>query len=138
MDSRMLKRFTAACWVASTIVFVVAPLLLFPFVQRSMPTGLLAFAASAVLVMTFALQAAYVVSQLDPEARRAMPLGRMDSDTWVSVLAATMMPAVCWNSLVPLSHPAFSALRSAVPWLAISSLVLGAIRLYQIRRVPAL
>lgn len=138
MDSRMLKRFTAACWVASAIVFVVAPLLLFPFVQRSISTSLLAFAASGVLVVTFALQAAYVVSQLDPEARHAIPLGRAESDGWSFVLASTMMPAVCWNSLVPLSLPAFSAFHGAVPWLAVSCVVLVAIRRYQLHRVPTL
>ena len=65
----------------------------------------IAFAATTVMILTLALQVAFVAVQAFQEGRAPVAIRTMGSDAWFTILVFTAIPGVLWHNLAALAFP---------------------------------
>lgn len=135
MGSRTLERFTLVCAAVAFVAFVISPILVVPAVHESVPPPVLIPLASSLLLALFAVQISFLLIQFVPDGRRVIRLPVLGGDGWLTILVATMMPALCWNDLVPLADPSFSWLHFQFSLPLFQAIAFAMARLYQLRRM---
>ena len=84
--------------VLAAAVFVGGPLTS-ALALTGTPVTTLRTPAATIMLTTLLIQLAFILSQLSPVARAAIPVKGFGNDAWLTVIIATMMPGVVWSRL---------------------------------------
>lgn len=128
MHPRVPARLTAAAVLLAVILMIVTGTTIVGQWEGHASSALLRVLAQAVVIGTAGLMLAFVIVQALPGGREVVRIkGTTRSDSWLFVLAATLLPGVYWSDLERLS----GVHTLHFPIILSSLLIAG--RLYQLR-----
>ena len=114
MRYSIMRQFTLACLALSLAVFLASLAIeVMRFSGSAAAFG--APAATAVMIITLALQLSFVLLQVIPEGRQLVNARYFGPDVWLTIVTFTLMPGVAWHTLGGLSAP---FMRSVMPGMA--------------------
>ena len=123
MRQPFMRQFTIACLFLAAMIFfgsIIVPILSATGTARASLKG----AAASIMVITLLLQLAFVLAQLLPAGREAVPMRGFGFDAWLTVIVATSMPGVLWSSLGALAGAPVNLLMPGFVTPAAISLIL--------------
>ncbi|MDQ2667862.1 MAG: hypothetical protein M3Z05_17865 [Gemmatimonadota bacterium] len=130
MRQIMMRRFTVVCLVLGFAVWL-APLAIAALDWAGSPTSSLASAATTTMLVTVAVQLAFIVAQTFPEGRQLIRIRFLGPDAWLAIVTFTMMPGVLWHYLAGLSAPFMRGVMPGFLTPAITALLFMIARLIQ-------
>ena len=104
MDSRTFRQIALMASILAAITNLGAPAVLgLSWMGMSGPP--IAIAATAVMILTLALQIAFVVLQTFPGGRTPIAIRTMGHDAWITIIVLTALPGVLWHYLAAIALP---------------------------------
>ena len=98
MRHTIMRQFTVACLALGLAVFL-GSIAVSILNWNGTAAALGAPAATATMIITLALQLAFVLLQLVPEGRQLVNVRFFGPDAWLSIISFTLMPGVAWHTL---------------------------------------
>ncbi len=83
------------------------------------------------MLVTVAVQLAFIVAQTFPEGRQLIRIRFLGPDAWLAIVTFTMMPGVLWHYLAGLSAPFMRGVMPGFLTPAITALLFMIARLIQ-------
>ena len=104
MSHSVVRRIALSATILALINNVAAPtVLLCSWLGLS---GIsIAVAATTVMILTLALQVAFVAVQAFQDGRAPVAIRTMGTDAWFTILVLTAVPGVLWHNLAALAFP---------------------------------
>ena len=104
MDSRAFRQIALMASIIAAITNLGAPAVLgLSWMGMSGPP--IAIAATTVMILTLALQVAFVVLQIFPGGRTPIAIRMMGHDAWITIIVLTALPGVLWHYLAAIALP---------------------------------
>ncbi|CAN5398005.1 hypothetical protein BH09GEM1_BH09GEM1_27920 [soil metagenome] len=104
MRQNFMRQFTIVCLALGLAVWL-GPLVIAALDWRGVPKPSLVAAATTIMVVTLAVQLAFLVTQVLPEGRQLVRIRFFGPDAWFAIITSTMMPGVLWHYLGGLAAP---------------------------------
>ena len=102
MRHNPMRQFTLACSILGAAIFLGTFVVVGLSLTRTTP-GTLTGAATTIMIVTLVLQLAFVLAQLFPAGRMAIPARFYGPDAWFTVIILTGLPGVFWHRLADLA-----------------------------------
>src|SRR4051812_16565284 len=132
MRQIIMRQFTITCLVLAFAVFL-GSLVISAFFWFAVPTPDVRIAATAIMIVTLALQLAFVLTQLITEGRQLVNVRFARPDAWLTIITFTTMPGVAWHHLAPLAAPFMQGILTGYATPALNAVLLVIGRLIQQR-----
>jgi hypothetical protein len=94
----------------------------------------IALGATSVMILTLALQIAFVTVQAFPNGRTPIPIQMMGQDAWLTVIILTALPGVLWHYLAALALPPMQLIMPGYVTPLVNVVLLVIVRAAQQRR----
>ena len=104
MRSILMRQFTIACLALGLAVFLGSIAVSVAYWSGS-TTAIAAPVGTAIMIVTLALQLAFVLLQTIPEGRHLVSVRYFGPDVWLSIISFTLMPGVAWHALGTIAAP---------------------------------
>ncbi len=104
MDSRAFRQIALVASILAAITNLGAPVVL-GLAWRGVSGTPIAIAATTVMILTLALQLAFVVLQMFPGGRTPIVIRTMGHDAWLAIIILTALPGVLWHYLAAIALP---------------------------------
>ena len=130
MRQDFMRQFTMLC-LALGLAVLLGPLVIAAVDWAGVSTASLGTAATTIMVVTLAVQLAFLVTQVLPEGRQLIRVRFLGPDAWFATITCTMMPGVLWHYLAGLSAPFMRGIMPGFVTPALTALVFMIGRLVQ-------
>lgn len=114
MRHTIMRQFTVACLALGLAVFL-GSLAVSVMNWSGTAAAIGAPTATAIMIVTLALQLVFVLLQTVPDGRRLVNIRYFGPDAWLSIISFTLMPGVAWHTLGAIATP---FMRTVMPGLA--------------------
>ena len=104
MDSRTFRQIALLASILAALTNLGAPAVL-GLAWMGMSGTPIAIAATTVMILTLALQLAFVVLQMFPGGRAPIAIRTMGHDAWLTIIVLTALPGVLWHYLAAIALP---------------------------------
>lgn len=104
MDSRTFRQIALLASILAALTNLGAPAVL-GVAWMGMSGTPIAIAATTVMILTLALQLAFVVLQMLPGGRTPIAIRAMGHDAWLTIIVLTALPGVLWHYLAAIALP---------------------------------
>ena len=133
MSHTVFRRLALSATVLGLLNNVAAPTILLSS-WLGMSGRFIAVAATTVMILTLALQIAFVTVQTFQDGRTPIAIRVMGPDAWLTVLILTALPGVLWHHLAALALPPMQLLMPSYVTPLFNVVLLIAVRELQKRR----
>jgi hypothetical protein len=99
-----------------------------------MSDAFIAVGATSVMILTLALQIAFVAMQAFQNGRTPIPVRMMGPDAWLTVIILTALPGVLWHRLAALALPPMQLIMPGYVTPLVNVVLLVLVREAQQRR----
>lgn len=130
MRQNFMRQFTIVCLVLGLAVWLGPPVIA-ALDWAGVPKAFLGTAATTIMVVTLAVQLAFLLTQMLPEGRQLIPIRFLGPDAWFAITTATMMPGVLWHYLAGLAAPFMRGIMPGFVTPALTALLFMIGRLVQ-------
>ncbi|CAN5899781.1 hypothetical protein BH11GEM1_BH11GEM1_36400 [soil metagenome] len=104
MRQHTMRQFTLACLAVALLAWL-GTLVIPAFDWLGVPTSSMSDAATAIMIVTLALQLAFILTQMLPEGRSLIRIRYLGPDAWFAILSMTLLPGVLWHYLRGMAAP---------------------------------
>lgn len=104
MSQPVFRKIALLATVLGWLNFVAAPAILLCS-WRGVSGGVIAVAATIAMILTLALQVAFVAVQAFQGGRTPVAIRTAGTDAWFTILVLTAVPGVLWHNLAAVAIP---------------------------------
>lgn len=132
MRHHIMRKFTLVCLGIGLVAFFGSAVVVGFYWFGITAPGIMPL-ATTVMILTLALQLAFIMTQLVPEGRQLVDMRFFGPDVWMSILSLTIMPGVLWHHISAFAATFMQGIMPGYATPALNALLFMIARLVQQR-----